>query len=500
MLALTPIFSSPAVTVNDGSTTNNLIQIFNSSPKSQGSALVSLQVANCPADCALTAVQSGESAQFALRSAWYATDVVPTGGVYTVSAAFKPDQAANQNRGGVMGWLSLSASNAVVLQVVPEDTIFAVEPKSFRVAVVDFSADNGSDNEGVAHLFNTNGTPATNDFSSAWSDLGTNYSAAGFATFQLAFSAPTAPELAAVSKATAHVTARVFQGTETNGTPIQVSRTIELLTDLPVPARDDHRMGYYAVWAFTIDEGVIGYLDNLDGEGGVASTSNAPPSVSITNPVSGAVFTAPASISIVADATDSDGRVARVDFFENATLLGTATNKPFAFTWTNVVAGSYSLTARATDDRGGTNTSSPVNVTVTSASGGGPPLTIASAGNTVAISWPAAGYQLQMATNLSSPTWIDVPNTLITNRVLLTIAGGNTFFRLFQPGATTGPRLTILQSGNSVVISWPAQVTSYRLQAKSDLNAVTWTDVATVNNQVTETISGSARLYRLVSP
>src|ERR1051326_4062488 len=74
VLALTPIFSSPAVTVNDGSTTNNLIQIFNSSPKSQGSALVSLQVANCPADCALTAVQSGESAQFALRSAWYATD------------------------------------------------------------------------------------------------------------------------------------------------------------------------------------------------------------------------------------------------------------------------------------------------------------------------------------------------------------------------------------------------------------------------------------------
>src|SRR5439155_25665981 len=89
VLALTPICSAPAITVNDGSTTNNLTQIFNSSPKSQGdpvSAVVSLQVGNC----ALTASQSGVVDLFALRSSWYATDVAPTGGVYTVSAAFEP--------------------------------------------------------------------------------------------------------------------------------------------------------------------------------------------------------------------------------------------------------------------------------------------------------------------------------------------------------------------------------------------------------------------------
>jgi len=162
------------------------------------------------------------------------------------------------------------------------------------------------------------------------------------------------------------------------------------------------------------------------------------------------------------------------------------------------VAGSYALTARATDDQGGTSTSSPVNITVNPSTGGGPMLTIVPAANTLEISWPAAGYQLQMATNLSSPAWIDVPNTLMTNRVTLTISGGTAFFRLFQQSAPTGPRLTILLSGNSVVVSWPAEVTGYRLQAKPDLNAATWTEVATsTNNQVTEPITGTARFYRL---
>ena len=102
-----------------------------------------------------------------------------------------------------------------------------------------------------------------------------------------------------------------------------------------------------------------------------------------------------------------------------------------------------------------------------------------------------------MATNLSSPTWVDVPNTLTTNRVTVTLSGSAAFFRLFQQGSTTGPRLAILQSGNSVVLSWPAQATGYRLQFKSDLNSATWTDITTTNNTATETITGTARFYRL---
>jgi RHS repeat-associated protein len=96
----------------------------------------------------------------------------------------------------------------------------------------------------------------------------------------------------------------------------------------------------------------------------VSVTVNALPTASITSPVAGAVFTAPASIAITANAADADGTVAKVDFYQGATLLGTSTAAPYSFAWTGVAAGSYSLTVVATDDRGGTTTSAAVAITV----------------------------------------------------------------------------------------------------------------------------------------
>ena len=92
---------------------------------------------------------------------------------------------------------------------------------------------------------------------------------------------------------------------------------------------------------------------------------NAPPTVSITTPSGGATFTAPATIAIGATAADSDGTVARVNFFAGSTLLGTDQAAPYAFTWSSVPAGTYSLTAVATDDDGAVTSSSAVSVTVT---------------------------------------------------------------------------------------------------------------------------------------
>jgi hypothetical protein len=94
---------------------------------------------------------------------------------------------------------------------------------------------------------------------------------------------------------------------------------------------------------------------------------NAPPSVSITGPADGSTFTAPASVTIAASASDSDGTVAKVDFFAGSTLLGTSASAPYSLTWTGVAAGTYALTAVATDNAGATTTSSPVTVTVSDA-------------------------------------------------------------------------------------------------------------------------------------
>ena len=86
--------------------------------------------------------------------------------------------------------------------------------------------------------------------------------------------------------------------------------------------------------------------------------ANLPPTVSITDPANNSVFNAPADITISANAADSDDAVSRVDFYTGATLLGTAAGTPYSVVWRNVSAGSYNITATATDSRGATSSAS----------------------------------------------------------------------------------------------------------------------------------------------
>lgn len=92
--------------------------------------------------------------------------------------------------------------------------------------------------------------------------------------------------------------------------------------------------------------------------------ANQNPTVSITSPANNAVVNAPGNITITTNAADPDGTVSKVDFYQGATLIGTATTAPFNFTWTNVAAGTYSLTAVATDNSNASTTSAAVNVIV----------------------------------------------------------------------------------------------------------------------------------------
>ena len=101
--------------------------------------------------------------------------------------------------------------------------------------------------------------------------------------------------------------------------------------------------------------------------GGQATASvnvNALPTVALTAPAAGSLYSAPASIALSASAADSDCTVAKVDFFDGGTLVGTATAAPYSVTLTSVAAGAHGFTARATDNLGATGTSTPVNVTV----------------------------------------------------------------------------------------------------------------------------------------
>ncbi len=82
---------------------------------------------------------------------------------------------------------------------------------------------------------------------------------------------------------------------------------------------------------------------------------NVPPTVAIT---SAASFNLPAAVVLTATAADTDG-VAKVEFFNGANKLGEATTTPFQFTWAGATAGTYTITARATDTIGSVTTSAP---------------------------------------------------------------------------------------------------------------------------------------------
>ncbi|SFE06742.1 chitinase [Chitinophaga sp. CF118] len=103
---------------------------------------------------------------------------------------------------------------------------------------------------------------------------------------------------------------------------------------------------------------------------GGTNPNNQSPAVSITSPAASATFTAPASVTITASASDADGSIAKVEFYSASAKIGEATASPYSYTWGSVAAGTYSLTAKATDNNGATTTSSAVSITVTSNTGG----------------------------------------------------------------------------------------------------------------------------------
>jgi endoglucanase len=104
------------------------------------------------------------------------------------------------------------------------------------------------------------------------------------------------------------------------------------------------------------------------------------PSVQITSPAAGASYPPGSSVAITASASEPTASIAKVEFFETpqlsstATLIGTATTSPYTFTWADVPAGYYSLTAEAVDSAGNSATSAPVSVSVVSATSTAPQL------------------------------------------------------------------------------------------------------------------------------
>jgi plastocyanin len=181
------------------------------------------------------------------------------------------------------------------------------------------------------------------------------------------------------------------------------------------------------------------YFDDAGDQGTIYVTANVPPTVAITNPTNNAVFTAPASITFSANASDTDADgLSDVVFYVGTNLVDDVFSSPFETSVTNLAAGSYTLTAVAYDNVGATSSNS-VSILVQNSG----PITLTALTATAGLfQFTATGLTdgktniLQGSTNLvSSANWMPIAtNIAIGSSTAFTnaISGGHHFFRLLQ--------------------------------------------------------------------
>ncbi|HEY3377484.1 MAG TPA: Ig-like domain-containing protein [Armatimonadota bacterium] len=147
---------------------------------------------------------------------------------------------------------------------------------------------------------------------------------------------------------------------------------------------------------------------------------NQVPTVSLTAPADGAIYMAPAAITLTATAADSDGTISKVEFFQGTTKLGEATSAPYSYAWSNVPASTYTLTATATDNDGATTTSASV--------------IVAAIANTLPV---AQGFSLAT-----------LQNTPVNGTLLATDVNGDTLtFSIVSNGTLGTASITNAQTG-----------------------------------------------------
>jgi subtilisin family serine protease len=163
-------------------------------------------------------------------------------------------------------------------------------------------------------------------------------------------------------------------------------QTLTAWTTLPAGgARQALRANFrYLGDAGTCSTGIYDDRDDLAFAVAAGGPDTTPPTVALTAPAAGAFVRG--TVAVTASASDDVG-VARVDFFDGPSLVGSDAAAPFGIAWnTSLVAnGSHTLRARAIDQAGNPGDSAPVTVTVAN-------LTTVTAGWDAALRAPRCGF------------------------------------------------------------------------------------------------------------
>lgn len=130
--------------------------------------------------------------------------------------------------------------------------------------------------------------------------------------------------------------------------------------------------------------------------------SNIYPTVNLSAP--GSIYTAPASFTLTATATDPDGTISKVEFYQNGVLVSTKTAAPYSHPVQNLPVGNYSFTARAYDNQDAVSISSAVTIVVSPAG---------QAGGIITASTPVTTKQTTSSSTITSPTFTVNPGDLL---------------------------------------------------------------------------------------
>ena len=260
--------SAKPIIVNSGKDLKHLAKIENK--LNEGGAEIDLTVVMRNGRWPIGYLEMAQAGKFtnpALCAAWYSERHQPGTGVYTVSAEVMLVGAEDVYDGvsGVIGWLDSESGFGISFALNHYD--------GFQVGTVSFLADDADANRSLDGLFELDGSPAGAATGSAWSGKG-SHDGSKWVRMELAFSAPTEEDKAALEDVTARITATVFK---TGKKIVEGTREIVLLTNLPMPEGSKHRFGYFGYWDSIWDEGnKVAICRNLkiDGE-----LYNSPPTI-----------------------------------------------------------------------------------------------------------------------------------------------------------------------------------------------------------------------------
>lgn len=251
---------------------------------------------------------------------------------------------------------------------------------------------------------------------------------------------------------------------------------------------------------------------------------NQPPSVTLTGPAGGATFPAPARVSLTADASDSDGSIAKVEFLENDQVLGEVTTAPYAAEF-DFAVGAHTVTARATDDDGAVGTSTAVSFTVTESTNAPPQITLTEPAAGATFSAPALaavsadvtdpdgtiarvefftnGRSLGVVTTPPYSLMVDWPvgahaiTARATDDLGLTTTSAETSMTVQAPEAPSMG--TINRTENGMGLSWTGGGGPFSVQTRGAM-ADPWCSVSEVvtNRAMDVSTTGSAGFFRVV--